>query len=525
MTDQVSQTELPAPRGQTGSDTPKESSLRDRTIVGAGWMVAFRLFSRLLGFAGTLVVARLLMPADFGVVAVASTITAATDSVTEVGVQDSLIRYKGDAVPLYNTGFTIQIVRALLSAGILLGVSQFADELFGDQRLEPVLLVLALVYALSGFENIGVVEFRRRLRFDSEFFLSAIPRIAGFAVTVGAALVFRSYWALVLGIAINKLARLIYSYRAHPYRPRLGLQGWRALAGLTFWTWMSALAYIVWNRSDALIIGSALGTAKLGIVVMASDIAQLPTSELLGPIGGVLFTALAAARNDGSNITAMAFPIATVLLLLLAPLSIVTSALSGDIVATLLGPEWGEAQPLIAILAWLGLFAPFTYVSSVALTAGSKLRVNFSIVIASSIVKIVLLLLAASSGRLALVALASIGTAAVEGGIFVLVLRREGARLRPVMGTLARIGLASVACAGVMLGTGLAWLPSESPPLQAMLRGAAVGCLGLTTYAVAVFLLWHVAGRPPGAEVDLVETVRPRLARLGLWSRFAPQSP
>ena len=79
-------------------------------------MVAFRLFSRLLGLAGTLIVARLLMPADFGVVAVASTITAATNSVTEVGVQDSLIRFKGDPSPLYNTAFTIQIVRAALSA-------------------------------------------------------------------------------------------------------------------------------------------------------------------------------------------------------------------------------------------------------------------------------------------------------------------------------------------------------------------------------------------------------------------------
>ena len=92
-------------------------------------MVAFRLFSRLLGFAGTLVVARLLTPGDFGVVAVASTITAATDSVTEVGVQDSLIRFKGDAAPLYDTGFTIQIVRALLSAAILLAISQLAFPL------------------------------------------------------------------------------------------------------------------------------------------------------------------------------------------------------------------------------------------------------------------------------------------------------------------------------------------------------------------------------------------------------------
>ena len=123
-----------------------------------------------------------------------------------------------------------------------------------------------------------------------------------------------------------------------------------------------------------------------------------------------------------------------------------------------------------------------------------------------------------------LVALASIGTAAVEGGIFIIVLQRQGARLRPVLGTIGRIGVASLACAGAMLATGLAWQPSTLPPLEAMLRGAAVGSLGLASYAVALFVLWRLAGRPRGAEVDLFEMVRPRLARLRRW-RLASQTP
>ncbi|GAC1346283.1 MAG: lipopolysaccharide biosynthesis protein [Acetobacteraceae bacterium] len=478
-------------------------------------MVAFRLFSRLLGLAGTLVVARLLTPADFGVVAVAATITAATDSVTELGVQDSLIRYKGEPVHLYDTAFTIQAIRAVLSGLILFVMSQFADRWFGEPRLEAVLLVLAGVYALSGFENIGVVEFRRQLRFNSEFLLSAVPRLLGFLTTVTTALTLRTYWALVLGIAITKLARLVYSYRAHAYRPRFALQGWRDLAGMTFWTWMSALAYILWNRSDAMIIGSALGAAKLGLVVMASDIAQLPTSELLGPTGAVLFTAMAAARNDGSDINAMAFPIAIMLFMLLTPLAILASALSGDIVATLLGQNWSEAQTLVAILAWLGLFAPFTYVSSVALTAGSKLKLNFFIVLASSLVKIALLSGAVRTGDIRLVALASIGTAAVEGLIFILVLHRQGARLRPVAGAAARIAVACLACVGALAATGVTWQQSNLPPLQALLRGGVVGVMALLVYGGTLLLVWRLAGSPPGPEADSLALARQRLTKLG----------
>ena len=426
-------------------------------------MVAFRIFSRLLGLAGTLVVARLLTPADFGVVAVASTITAATDSVTEVGVQDTLIRLKGNQAHLYNAGFSIQMIRALVSGLALAIIAQFAGQWFGEPRLKPVLLTLAVVYSVAGLENIGVVEFRRLLRFNAEFLLSAIPRLAGFIVTVITAVTLRSYWALVLGIATTKLVRLIYSYRAHPYRPRFGLHGWRDLAGFTFWTWMSALAYIVWNRADAIIIGSGLGAAKLGIIVMASDVAQLPTSELLAPIGAVLFTALAAARNDGSNPITMAFPIASMLLMILAPMAIIVSAVSGDLVAVLLGPEWRDAQTLIAILACLGLLGPFTYVSSVALTADSRLKLNFTIVIVSSMVKIALLSAAVRTGDMRLVACASIGTAAAEGLIFIAVLRRQGAQLSRVgMAVLRTLGACAM-CAGAMALSGAAWQATMLP--------------------------------------------------------------
>ncbi len=502
------------------ADKPK--SIRDRAIAGTGWMVGFRLFSRLLGLAGTLIVARLLIPADFGVVAVASTITAATDSLTDVGVQDSLIRFKGNPIPLYNAGFTIQMVRAALSALVLVIVAQFVDQWFGERRLEPVLLVLAGVYALGGLENIGVVEFRRQLRFNSEFKLSAVPRIAGFLTTAAAAVLLHSYWALVLGIAVQKLARLIYSYWAHPYRPRFGLHGWRELAGVTFWTWMSALGYIVWNRSDAIIIGSALGATKLGMIVMASDIAQLPTTEFLYPAGAVLFTALAAARNDGADIITRAFPIAAMLLFTLAPLAIIASALSGDIVSLLLGQRWSDAQGLVAIFAWLGLFGPFTYVSSVALTADSRLKLNFTIVIVSSLVKIALLSLAVRTGDIRLVALASIGTAAAEGMIFITVLCRQGATLSPVVWTVARTFMACLVCVGAMALTGSAWRPQILPPVMALLHAVGVGGLGFVCYWTTMIGSWRLAGSPAGPEADLLAIVRVRLARFSRPSVVPP---
>ena len=233
---------------------------------------------------------------------------------------------------------------------------------------------------------------------------------------------------------------------------------------------------------------------------MASDLAQLTTSELLAPTTAVLFTALASARNEGSNIILKTFPVAAILLMMLAPFSMIVSATSSDIVSVILGPEWKEAGPLVGYFAWLGLIAPFTHVSSIALLADAKLKLNFCIVIISSLVKITLLYKAVQSNTLDFVAFASIGIAAIEGVIFNVVLQRLGARFSEVVGCLTRICVACMSCIICMRLTGEAWQSSLAPG-QAFLRGVEVGLIGLAAYITSIHVLWRLAGRPDGPSL------------------------
>lgn len=482
----------------------KQASVGHRTLIGASWMIGFRMASRLLGLVSTLVLARLLLPTDFGLVAIASTIAAATDSVTELGVQDSLVRRKDDAHELFNTAFTMQLARGLLSALVLAAAAPIASRWFNDPRLGPVLMVMAVFYALGGFENIGVVEFRRNIRYDYEFWLAIVPRFLGFLVTLTMAIALRSYWALVIGIAVGKLARVAATYMLHPYRPRCSLHGWRELAGFSFWMWMSALAYIVWLRSDAAIIGPALGTAQLGIVLVAYDVALLPSTEILAPVATVLFAGVVAARHQGADTMAKVFRIAVGLLMLLAPMALVISATSGFIVATLLGSQWVEAQKLVAIFACSGLFGPISYICSIHLTAHGKVKMNFLIVAGASAVKVLLMSLAATTRDPATIAEASLVVTAIEACIFVLVLRREGGSLRPVLASAVRLVVAGLAAAIAMLATGAAWQTTSLPPVPAFLHGAPLGCLGLLIYAVTLYALWRAAHRPDGPEIDIL---------------------
>src|SRR5205085_8555602 len=94
---------------------------------------------------------------------------------------------------------------------------------YGDQRLGAVMLVIAGAWLVSGFENTGTVNFRREMNFAAEFRWMGAKRVISFVVTLVAAFVLRSYWALVIGMATGRLSGVLVSYLVHPFRPRFTL--------------------------------------------------------------------------------------------------------------------------------------------------------------------------------------------------------------------------------------------------------------------------------------------------------------
>lgn len=481
-------------------------------------MVGFKMCSRLLGIASTLVLARLLTTADFGIVAIAFTMSTALNALSNVGVTENLVRHEEIGRDVLDTGFTVQAGKGLITGALLLAAAPLASAWFDEPRLQNVVYVLAGVYALAGFENVGVINFRRELRFDREFQLSAVERVAGFVATVAAALLLRDYWALVIGTAAAKVLRLIATYVMHPYRPRFGVRAWRELAGFSLWMWLSSLAYIVWQRADPLVVGSAVSKAELGIFVVALDIALLPATEILDPIAAVLFAGFAAERNAGRDPRENAFRLAVALMAAMAPVALILSAASTYVVGVLLGARWSEAAPVVAIVTMSVFMSPFSYTASIVLTAIGKLKSNFAVVVMASVAKLAILYVAAQTGSLITIAAASVTITSLESLLFIIILRRNGSRtgglLKPLCRILASGGLTALA----LYATGLAWAGTVVvPPLECLLYGCILGVVGGATYTGALLGLWTLAGRPDGPERQIVTMFLPVLTRL--WAR------
>ena len=480
------------------------TSLGRKATIGAGWMIAWRAVSRLLGMANTIILARLLVPADFGIVAMAMAFETSLLMMTTFPVQDALLRRPETDTNLHDAAFTIQITRAILSALVIAAAAPAAARWFAEPRLIPLILALAGTTVVNGLSNIGTVQFARELRFDVQVKVQALPAVLQIIATLGVAWLTRSYWALIVGLAVSRLGRVVMTYMVHPYRPRLSLRGWRQLVGFSFWLWLTSLAAMVLAQVDTFVVGPVFGAAGLGLYTLAGQVATLPTSELVDPVAGIMFAGFSYAQREQQTTAANPMSIASALLLLLSPMALMVSAGAGSLVALLLGAKWLAAAPLVMIAACQCLFRPFIDVPRAAFIARGHVRSQFVITAIAALMRVILLAAATMTGSLMAVAAA---TVAASAGNMLLYTRNPLSEVKDRGGRfftgIARIVLATLIAALPLVMLHLGWQPPETGRLWRLTAFVHLGLIGATVsaiYFVALFGLWLVFGRPNGPE-------------------------
>jgi lipopolysaccharide exporter len=428
------------------------------------------------------------------------------EALSQLGLQEALVRRREQGFDLHHTAFTLQVGRAVTTGLLIAAGAPAAAWWFTEPRLVTVLLVLAGMTILNGLENVGIVEYRRAMRFDVQFKLMSAPRLAGFITTIGCALAWRSYWALLAGMLVSSAARLAMTYWLHPFRPQLRLARWRELARFSLWTWAAAVASVVWERCDSFVLGPAFGPAKLGLYLLALQIAAMPVTELVAPAAEALFSAFSRAQMHGDSSTHHAPELAGIVLLGVAPAVLSVSAASGPIVEVMLGAKWVEAWPIIAVLSWGCIFSPVSAICGMALVANGYVQRNFlGLAVASTVMLLALLGAVSLTSDLVVIGAVTAGCVAIESAALIILLRGTGSvRLRPMLGGLARVALAIGFAAAVVRWSDLGWRPGGGSIWVDLMRGAGIGGLSTGIFGLAVLGMWQAAGRPEGSEKRLV---------------------
>ena len=489
----------------------REGSILSRTANGAGWVIGWRFASRFLGLFSTLILVRLLTPADFGIVALATSFAQGFGQLCEAGVEAAIIRDANPDRALYDTGFTINLIRGAGVAVILLIAAFPIAAFFHNPKLALVLIAVAAISAIGAMENIGVVDFRRFIAFDREFILKIIPRLVQTATAITLALILHSYWALIIALLINQTLTTLMTYRLHPYRPRLSLAAWRRMASYSGWSWINNLVTLLNSNGTNFIIGKLFGVGSVGIFGLGNEIADLPNTELVGPLGRSAFSGFAQARAQGDNGAALLLRLLALMALIAVPASLGLSLTAYPIIQLAFGKHWIGAVPLLQILGVANALGIFSMISTVMFRVQAWMKALFKLAASLTVLRLALIIILLPRYGLRGAAIA-IAIVEIINQLIFLAVTLHRLQLSPLM-LLSRLWRSLTAAAlmtALLLILHLGWNDHPGTDGWQALHLALAVLIGASSYSVTLLGLWLLTGRPDGAERDLLTFIRTR---------------
>lgn len=468
--------------------------------AGAGWMVSLRLADRGIGVVSLAILARLLLPEDFGLIALAVSFIALVEMFGQFGVEVALIQNQQAERRHYDSAWTINLITALVVSGLLALLAARAASFFAEPRVEPIIYWLALANMIRAFENIGVVDFRKRLEFHKEFGYLFSARVMSTLVTLFFAFYWREYWALVAGSLTQAVIRMGLSYFVHPYRPRISCTGLRDIFHFSKWMLVQNVMHGLNERASALVIGRMSSAEALAHYSVAYEISNLATTELAAPIRRAILPGFAKMASDIATLREGFIRTVAVIVLIGLPVPIGIALTAPWIVAVLLGSNWLAAVPLIQVLALHGVLRTLGTSSNVVYLAVGKPRITAILSAVRLLVLVPLLVYGTSEAGAMGAAWAMVITGALLWSVDVAILFRVlkfdagalfGAIWRPIVAVLVM---------SVVVYCFQSSLPKPaSLPASALYLAAIVG-LGAATYMSASVILWLACRSPQGAE-------------------------
>lgn len=487
----------------------KAAPLASRLMVGGAWMVATRWVLRLLGLVNVVILARLLSPGDFGIVAMAMAFVAIADSIMNMGAESAVIQMGEKGRQYYNAAWTLRIVQNLGLAVVISGLAFLAPAYYGDARVEAILHVVAITVLVRAFENIGVTAIQQELRFSSTFWQQVVSQVVAIVVTLTIALVYRSYWALVLGSLARTAMTVLLSFTLFPYRPRLDFSGWGRIWSFSQWYLVNNLGKTLLMRGMSLTLGRVAGPGVLGIYTMAAELAGTAAFEIAMPISRVLYTGMVRLRDDLERYRRAFLRALHGVTLITAPICFGLAAVSHELVLVALGDNWVEAIDIMKLMALSGALRIISLIVTDQLVVLGQLRKNAviswiqAIIILSSAIPVYL-----HFGLMGVATVTVTLSAITLVYLMAMMARASGISMLAQAGSFCGPMLAGTLMAGAVLALPLIF---TVPDILMLAIKIAVGAI---VYAALVALFWLVAGKPDGLERTALEKVAAVLQRV-----------
>ena len=324
------------------------------------WQVLQLGGDKLLFFVRILVLARLLTPEDFGLVAIGTTAMGFFQNITDIGLIPALVQGKEITEKQYNSVWTAGMIRAALIAIVMVTTAPLIAIIFDELQVVPIVRVLALYPLLAASISIKVAEQNRNLSFRPLAILKLTESVVKAVVSIALAPVF-GFWGLVAGTLAGVTTMSILSYIVAPHRPRFVFNQESIWPLIKFGRWMfiDSMVAMIGGTILRIVITRQLGASALGLYYLASQLATLPSEISHGVIGQVAFPMFSRLQSELERVKRAFRSTVVGTIALLYPACLLIFVLAPTFVAEILGSKWNGTETLIQILSiatMIGIF-------------------------------------------------------------------------------------------------------------------------------------------------------------------------
>lgn len=329
----------------------------ENTLKGITWMTALRGLTRGLAVIKIAILARILLPSQFGNYGIALLTLGFLEVLTETGINVFLIQEKDDTQTYLDSAWVVSIIRGILISLVILAVTPVVIYFFKTPQVRTLLYLVAAVAFVRGFINPMEVTFQKKLQFMKEFSFQGFLYFTDAVIAVTIGIITKSEASMIISMLIAAVAEVFLSFILFKDKPRLSVQKEKVLKVIHSGKWITGAGIFsyIFQNIDNVVVGKFLGTTSLGFYQQAYSISTLPVSEVGQIFNKVTFPVYVQISEDKERLKKAFFKTLGVIAALVIPFALIILLFARPIILIFLGPKWLTIEPVLKILAIFGV--------------------------------------------------------------------------------------------------------------------------------------------------------------------------
>lgn len=332
-------------------------SYRKKAFLGVGYLTLLNILTQLVSFLKLSILARILMPSDFGLFALVTVTITTFETLSETGFNYAAIHMNVDIKKIAKILLVINITRGMLLSVLTLISAPLLSQFFKSENLLDLLLLASLIPFLRGFINPLTIRFQKELEFSKVFLTQFIPIVMTVISSIILVFYYHSAMALLLGLIIGTISEVIFSYMIvrFPTREPLNKKYLKKLFSYGKWITAGGLINYLSIQIDNLFIGKFFGTEALGLYDFAFKTANLAFTQVTDTISRVAFPLYVKRNKEKKHLQSLFIKNVVSVTIPALILTIPFLLFPQQILLFLFGEKWLVAAPTLQILSIYGL--------------------------------------------------------------------------------------------------------------------------------------------------------------------------